>query len=57
MKHLTVLSPEGVAELLEETNKPPRDTPERRNTFERARAMAPFVKKELQDRTGRWPSD
>jgi len=33
------LSPEGTRELLEEMANPPKDTPERRATFERMRLM------------------
>jgi len=42
------LSPEGVREIMEELASPPADTPERRATFERARAMSPLVKRELE---------
>lgn len=40
---MSQLSDEGVAELLAEMEKPPRDTPERRAMFERARAARVLV--------------
>lgn len=42
------LSPEGVREVLEELENGSPDTPERRATFERARAMSFLVERELQ---------
>jgi hypothetical protein len=39
------LSPEGTRELLEEMANPPKDTPERRATFERGRLMAEVRKR------------
>ncbi len=42
------LSPEGAREILDELANPPADTPERRATFARARAMSPLVKRELE---------
>ena len=42
---IPILSREGTREILEEMSKPPADTPERRATFERAKAMHKFVEK------------
>lgn len=39
MNEPTILSLEGWMELMEEMSNPPADTPERRATFERVRAM------------------
>ncbi|HSU14453.1 hypothetical protein [Longimicrobium sp.] len=39
------LSPEGTREILEEMANPPKDTPERRATFERGRLMAEVRKR------------
>jgi hypothetical protein len=39
MNEPTILSLEGWMELMDEMSKPPADTPERRATFERVRAM------------------
>ena len=36
---------EGSREVLEEMSRPPEDTPERRATFERVRAMAALRKR------------
>jgi hypothetical protein len=41
------LSPESSREVLEEMSKPPEDTPERRETFKRARFM-----REMRNRYG-----
>lgn len=37
------LSPEGIAEIVAEMQRPPEDTPERRSTFHRARSAAFLV--------------
>lgn len=37
------LSPEGVEEIIREMQQPPKDTPERRATFELARSTRPLV--------------
>jgi hypothetical protein len=41
------LSPEGVEEIVNEMNRPPEDTPERRATFKRARAADFLVRQVL----------
>jgi hypothetical protein len=41
------LSPEGVAEIVAEMNNPPEDTPERRATFDRARAAGRLVQQAI----------
>lgn len=41
------LAPEGVAEIIAEMNNPPEDTPERRATFERARAASGLVQRAI----------
>jgi hypothetical protein len=41
------LAPEGVAEIIAEMNNPPEDTPERRATFERARAASELVQRAI----------
>ncbi|HEY0023958.1 MAG TPA: hypothetical protein VGB24_13650 [Longimicrobium sp.] len=41
------LSPEGIEEILAEMRAPPADTPERRATFERARAAKFLVEQML----------
>lgn len=41
------LSPEGIAEIVAEMNNPPEDTPERRATFERARAASGLVQRAI----------
>lgn len=43
MYRTPVLSVEGSREVIEEMNRPPADTPERRATFERADQMHRFV--------------
>lgn len=45
MRRTPPLSLEGSREVIEEMSKPPADTPERRQTFERAREMRPHVQK------------
>lgn len=45
MRRTPVLSVEGSREVIEEMSRPPADTPERRATFERAKAMRPFVRR------------
>ena len=42
----TILSEEGSRDVLEEMARPPKDTPERRRTFERARFMAELWKRQ-----------
>jgi hypothetical protein len=42
------LSPEGAREILKELASPPADTPARKATFARARAMSSLVKRELE---------
>lgn len=39
MRHTPPLSVRGSREVMEEMERPPADTPERRATFERVRAM------------------
>jgi len=39
------LSPEGTREILEEMANPPRDTPERRATFERMRRIGEVLER------------
>jgi hypothetical protein len=39
------LTPEGIAEIIAEMNNPPQDTPERRATFDRARAALRLVER------------
>lgn len=41
------LSAEGIAEIIAELDAPPRDTPERRRTFERARELRFLVEQAL----------
>jgi hypothetical protein len=41
------LAPEGAAEIVAELNNPPEDTPERRATFNRARAARPLVQRTI----------
>jgi len=43
MRHTPPLSVEGSREVIEEMNRPPEDTPERRATFQRASEMHRFV--------------
>jgi hypothetical protein len=43
IRHTPLLSVEGSREVIEEMNRPPEDTPERRATFQRAREMHRFV--------------
>jgi hypothetical protein len=40
------LSPEGSREVLDEMARPPKDTPQRRRTFEGARMMAALRKRQ-----------
>ena len=46
------LSPEGIAEVIAELEAPPADTPERRATFARARAMS-FLVDQILDKAKR----
>lgn len=46
LQRATILSEEGSKEVLEEMARPPKDTPERRRTFERARFMAALRKRQ-----------
>jgi len=48
MRRTPPLSIEGSREVIEEMKRPPPDTPERRATLERARAMRPLVQRLLQ---------
>lgn len=47
------LSREGIEEIVREMNQPPADTPERRATFERAEAVAPIVRRALDEQMSR----
>ena len=52
----TILSEEGSREVLEEMARPPKDTPERRRTFERVRQIAALRERqeeEVRRRAGR----
>ena len=48
MRRTPPLSIEGSREVIEEMKRPPPDTPERRATLERARAMRPLVQRLMQ---------
>lgn len=43
------LSREGIEEIVREMNQPPADTPERRETFERARAVTPIIRRAIEE--------
>jgi hypothetical protein len=49
----TQLSYEGTLEILDEIENGPKDTPERRATVERARAMRPLLERLRQRRRDR----
>ncbi|HEU4560598.1 MAG TPA: hypothetical protein VFS20_22290 [Longimicrobium sp.] len=51
MRRTPPLSIKGSREVLEEMSRPPEDTPERRATLDRARALAAVVEKAIQPRT------
>ncbi|WP_420125640.1 hypothetical protein [Longimicrobium sp.] len=46
------LSPEGVAEIVAEMQRPPEDTPERRATFDRARSATFLARQVLEQSRG-----
>lgn len=48
LPYATILSEEGSREVLEEMARPPKDTPERRRTFERVRQMR-SIRQRLED--------
>jgi len=48
MRRTPPLSIEGSREVIEEMKRPPPDTPGRRATLERARAMRPLVRRLMQ---------
>ena len=50
MRRTPPLSIEGSREVIEEMKRPPADTPERRATLERARAMRPLVRRLFEPR-------
>jgi hypothetical protein len=50
MRRTPPLSVEGSREVIEEMKRPPPDTPGRRATLDRARAMRPFVRRLMQPR-------
>jgi len=50
MRHTPPLSIEGSREVIEEMSRPPADTPERRATLERARAMRPLVRRLFEEK-------
>ena len=52
MRRTPRLSVEGSREVIEEMNRPPADTPERRRMFELARQMRPFVERVFQSPQG-----
>ena len=45
MRRTPPLLIEGSREVIEEMSRPPADTPERRATLERARALRPLVRR------------
>jgi uncharacterized protein (DUF1778 family) len=53
MRRTPPLSEEGSREVLEELQRPPADTPERRATFERARRASSLVQRALDEAKSR----
>lgn len=50
MRRTPRLSVEGSREVIEEMKRPPADTPERRATLERARAIRPLVRRLFEEK-------
>lgn len=50
MRRTPPLSIKGSREVIEEMNRPPEDTPERRATLDRARALADVVEEAIRPR-------
>jgi hypothetical protein len=50
MRPTPPLSIKGSREVIEEMNRPPEDTPERRATLDRARALADVVEEAIRPR-------
>lgn len=49
MRPTPPLSPEGVQEIIDELSRPPADTPQRRATLDRARALQFLVDQAIAD--------